>query len=515
MKKSRSVDKEAVDSLALMFPGVHRNELTNFLEENGFDKAVELLSQIYPQDNNSDEQNSNDKISNEQKSNGDDIEYDYDEFDDSIQALSDSIPIDDKNKMLKDIQKEFPDFDDDICMVFLEDSMFDIQKAKQEAAITKQQMEEIYHQNNLNKLRKDYPNLSEVVLSNILEAANEDYSMACSIINESMNEPTNVKTDKKAKKKQIISEMGPVSCIQTKKKAKKFKNKPNMLMKSTEKQFACEFSEVNEKMKYEAQIVKLTEMFADNSKNLSRTDFEEALNLTNCDINRAASIISQKIESYQLNENANKGSNDNNSAQRPIKSKKVKKLVQMFPQSSSSELEDVLYLSNGNLNVASEIMLNRNNGSPQPEEELLDSLLKSAPSQEQNDDDDDDDNLNDDADDTAPIIVNPKHIYSSTSKIVVNKTNRNHARPSQHGKTETKEIDLHGLTAAEAQVAVMQALDDAKYKNIGTISFITGRGQHTKGNVSVLRPLVLSFCKDHGYRAHVGSNRGVVVCHLV
>ena len=183
MKKSKTVSPEAVEALGLMFPGVHRNELTNFLKENDFDEAVDLLNQIYPQDQKSDDQ---------------DYDYDYESDDNNIEALSNSIPFDDKKDMIKDIQSEFPNFDDEVCMVFLEDSKFNVEVAKKEAHATQQlylhHIEVSNTEANLVKLRKEFPKLSDLCLSNALEAACGDYSMACTIIRESIQE------DKKPKK---------------------------------------------------------------------------------------------------------------------------------------------------------------------------------------------------------------------------------------------------------------------------------------------------------------------------
>lgn len=493
MKKSRKVSPEEVESLGLIFPGVHKNELTNFLKENDFDDAVDLLNQLYPPEQNSSDQ---------------EYDYDYKSDDDNIEALSNSIPLDDKKDMIKEIREEFPDFDDDVCIIFLEDSQFDVNEAKKKAHATKQLMQHYIQtansKQNLIKLQKDFPNLSEICLTNALEASSGDYGLACSILRDSI-EPT--KTEKKPKKKQVLFENGPISYMPKQKKQKKFKNKPNILsMKSTEKTLACEFSNVNDKMKSEALIVQLSEMFEGKDKDLTREDYEEALKLTNYNIDRAATIITQKIESFELNESA---SHKDSNVQKSKKSEKMKQLVQLFPQTLSTELEDVLYISYGNLNVASELMLNRLNGSPIPEEELRDRLLKEVPRDETKNDVD----FNDDDDDEPIIVVTKTH--SVPSKISAYKTNRNQPRPSMHGKTDQISVDLHGLNVTDAQVTVMKTLDASQHNNVGLIEFITGRGTHTKGHVSVLRPLVLTICKERGFRAHVGSNRGVVVCHIV
>lgn len=481
------IDQEAVKNLAEMFPGIHRNEISSFLEWNSFDEAVNLLIQIYPQNANNEER-----------------EYDNDEngYDDFI-ALSNSIPLDDQNEMIIDIQKDFPDFDDEICLVFLEDSKFNLEEAKKEAYATRQLFR---HQEAVSKreeafmkLKKNNPNLSDTFVLNALEAADGDYSTASALIRES------IEPDKKSKKKQILFENGPVSHIATSKKPKKFKKKTIPSIKSTEKRSLYEFSQINEKMRYEAQITQLMDTFGKSSKDLTHDDYEEALKLTNGDIDRAASILSEKLKCIELNRevsNADNGSNPNSNSTHSVK---MRELIEMFPFASTSDLEDLLYNSYGNIQIVSELMLNRMSDNPRPEEELLEELLKEIPHEENPDADDDD----------QVVRYYRKKPSSSASVIHVNKTNKMPDRPSMHGKTESITIDLHGMRVAEAQETVIRTLRNVQNSNTGIIYFITGRGQHSKGNVPVLRPLVMKMCKERGYRPAVSQNRGTVICNVI
>ena len=74
-------------------------------------------------------------------------------------------------------------------------------------------------------------------------------------------------------------------------------------------------------------------------------------------------------------------------------------------------------------------------------------------------------------------------------------------------------VDLHGFRADEAYRFVSKALENARRDgNVAQISFITGKGLHSRSGSPVLRPLVLRLCRDKGFNAYVGANRGVVIC---
>jgi DNA-nicking Smr family endonuclease len=76
-------------------------------------------------------------------------------------------------------------------------------------------------------------------------------------------------------------------------------------------------------------------------------------------------------------------------------------------------------------------------------------------------------------------------------------------------------IDLHGYTSQEASAVVREAVRNAQRAgNISTIRFCTGKGLHSPGGVSVLRPLVMHICKECGCGASLGANRGMVCCQL-
>lgn len=74
-------------------------------------------------------------------------------------------------------------------------------------------------------------------------------------------------------------------------------------------------------------------------------------------------------------------------------------------------------------------------------------------------------------------------------------------------------VDLHGYRASEAYGLVSKALREVRADgSVAQISFITGKGLHSKSGIPVLRPLVLRLCRDMGFKAYVGANRGVVIC---
>ena len=85
-------------------------------------------------------------------------------------------------------------------------------------------------------------------------------------------------------------------------------------------------------------------------------------------------------------------------------------------------------------------------------------------------------------------------------------------RPAPKKKILT--VDLHGYTSREAYSFVSRAVRRARESgDVRQINFITGRGLHSK-NGPVLRPLVCQLCRKLGTNAFIGPNPGVVVCNF-
>ena len=87
-------------------------------------KLIQLFTQSSNQNSLWISSNQNDN-SNDQNDNSDSDSYYYSD--------SESIFSNVKDQMIFEIHNEFPDFDEEDCLIFLEDSDYDIEKAKKEA----------------------------------------------------------------------------------------------------------------------------------------------------------------------------------------------------------------------------------------------------------------------------------------------------------------------------------------------------------------------------------------------
>ena len=88
----------------------------------------------------------------------------------------------------------------------------------------------------------------------------------------------------------------------------------------------------------------------------------------------------------------------------------------------------------------------------------------------------------------------------------------------QFPKAQT-ELDLHGFTGPEAELAVDRFLKQATHQNLRTVRIITGKGLHSKQGQSVLRDLIEQLLaelkrqkKILGYKWE--KNRGSVLVYL-
>ena len=58
--------------------------------------------------------------------------------------------------------------------------------------------------------------------------------------------------------------------------------------------------------------------------------------------------------------------------------------------------------------------------------------------------------------------------------------------------------DLHGMTAAEALVSVNRLIEDSRDRGHRCVCIIHGRGLHSTGNLSTLKPRVREYLRSHG-----------------
>ncbi|KXZ53245.1 hypothetical protein GPECTOR_7g1139 [Gonium pectorale] len=78
------------------------------------------------------------------------------------------------------------------------------------------------------------------------------------------------------------------------------------------------------------------------------------------------------------------------------------------------------------------------------------------------------------------------------------------------------ELDLHGLRVAEAVQAVEAALARARAAGLQKMVLIVGRGLHSEGGVSRLRPAVEGLVRRHNLRVTPGvPNQGCITVEFV
>ncbi|KAJ9507685.1 hypothetical protein QJQ45_019138 [Haematococcus lacustris] len=88
------------------------------------------------------------------------------------------------------------------------------------------------------------------------------------------------------------------------------------------------------------------------------------------------------------------------------------------------------------------------------------------------------------------------------------------------GRSDT-EVDLHGLSVAEAQAKVEQVISSARSQAQGRrqpepITFIVGQGRHSQGGEAKLKPAIASLITRHNLRCTVGHpNSGCLYVEFV
>lgn len=61
-------------------------------------------------------------------------------------------------------------------------------------------------------------------------------------------------------------------------------------------------------------------------------------------------------------------------------------------------------------------------------------------------------------------------------------------------------LDLHGLTAAEAEAAITSFLIASRESGLQIVRIITGKGINSPSGQAVLKPLVETWLHYHGYQ---------------
>ncbi|WFC97852.1 hypothetical protein MYAM1_000573 [Malassezia yamatoensis] len=77
--------------------------------------------------------------------------------------------------------------------------------------------------------------------------------------------------------------------------------------------------------------------------------------------------------------------------------------------------------------------------------------------------------------------------------------------------SDMERVDLHGLTVHEALTVVQQVLARSSRSSGRTfLEIVTGRGVHSRHNVSVIRPAIVRYLQQQGYTIDSTSNPGVL-----
>jgi len=76
-------------------------------------------------------------------------------------------------------------------------------------------------------------------------------------------------------------------------------------------------------------------------------------------------------------------------------------------------------------------------------------------------------------------------------------------------------VDLHGLYVLEALEYAKKELESAMYRDDDEICFITGKGLHSEGGLSKLRPRLAELCDERGLMYSLDPrNAGKVIVQL-
>jgi DNA-nicking Smr family endonuclease len=101
---------------------------------------------------------------------------------------------------------------------------------------------------------------------------------------------------------------------------------------------------------------------------------------------------------------------------------------------------------------------------------------------------------------------NMEHLNQQASQQVFKENNQD--RPPG-------EIDLHGLYVKEAIAYTDQALQDTKQQGLTELRVIVGKGLHSAGGSSKLKPAIEDLMRKHNLRAELdASNAGVLIVQI-
>lgn len=454
MTKNEQNLQEMVDNLLLMFPGVSKEECEDCLRCMPFDDAADVLSVSFYERNQNENDSSNNPLPQSDLSN------------------------DEKNLMVEQLTQNFPDLDAEIATDILEESNFDFNKAMLIAKYNQNIYNQVINDSKLEKLKKKYRNVDDMIIFNCLEAANFDFDVACNLLD---HQDTSKKGKKKSKPIVISSSGIPIDSN----RHIKIKNKPKPAkIPPTVKPIKVDNSPPDTMA---VNIETLKALFDCNSAFGDR-DYVEALKLSKNDLDHAYNILYERLRMIELRDVVNT---------QPVRiddNPKLQQLAELFPLVPAEQLEESLASSFGDIQKAISKLIAI---SGETEQDVK--VMKKSPSVETEEEDE------------VFWSEMPQRRKPSGQ---VNKTNRMPSRPSQGHRTKTTEIDLHGYTCQQASAIVNQALNDAKYNDLGTIIFVTGYGRHSHNNIAVLKPLVKRLCKYHGYKVVNGSNPGSVICMI-
>ena len=81
---------------------------------------------------------------------------------------------------------------------------------------------------------------------------------------------------------------------------------------------------------------------------------------------------------------------------------------------------------------------------------------------------------------------------------------------NQHGK-KVLTIDMHSFSSEKVLQCIDYSIMLGKENRVDYYNFITGKGNHSKGNVSIIKPLTKNLAEQRNFYAHVlKTNEGII-----
>lgn len=414
---NREIDPQEFEYLTSQFPHVSPKVIRDLLELYNYDDTLFTLQTFYPPKNEAISQN---------------------ELDQMIATLLENY-----------------DIDIDYCKNLLQDTQYDLQKAK-----------EILDQH---KKYKEEENLQMI---------QNDYLIAKSCMDDQISPPA----------------MQPQDNHPNSKKIAVFKDDQVMFVNGKNKK-RCK------KGKKSSQLIKIDRKRNENENTKIISQKQDSYK-NNDNINSYESKFSDS--SSNENESINKGqqqsiNNENNSQQKVFDydtddDNEIKSTEKILPQKICNYEYDYYY---------DDDEIKSTEDFPQQRLDNDDIEIKSTenfPHQRLDDDDDDE--------------YKEAKRRLKNSNYSANKTTKNPRRYYKPPELVVKEIDLHGVREVDAEEIVRRSLNDAQDSNVATIRFITGAGHHSQNSRSVLRPLVFKICRKMGYKPCLSADKGCVICKI-